>query len=89
LRDAAQQLSIYVEGVAQNLFPIQETVNIAYVGGGFQSDWLREAFLESMIARRNCVLKKPLMSPAAGALLTALRIAGNPSGLTNAPEAVK
>lgn len=89
LRTAAEQLSAYVEGVAQNLFSAQEIVSIAYVGGGFQSDLLREAFAEYMTARRNCVVKKPLMSPAAGALLNALRLAGNPASLTNVPEAVK
>jgi N-acetylglucosamine kinase-like BadF-type ATPase len=89
LRNAAQQLSAYVDGVAQNLFSAQETVSIAYVGGGFQSDLLRDDFVEHMTARRNCIVKKPLMSPAAGALLTALRIAGNPANLTNVPEAVK
>jgi N-acetylglucosamine kinase-like BadF-type ATPase len=89
LRKAAEQLSAYVDGVAQHLFSAQETVSVAYVGGGFQSDLLRETFVESMTARRNCVVKKPLMSPAAGALLTALRIAGNPANLKSVPEAVK
>ena len=89
LRNAAEQLSAYVDGVAQHLFSAQEMVSIAYVGGGFQSALLREAFVESMMARRNCVVKKPLMNPAAGALLTALRIAGNPANLTNVQEAVK
>lgn len=89
LRNAAQQLSTYVDGVAQHLFSAQETVSVAYVGGGFQSDLLRDAFVENMTARRNCVVKKPLMSPAAGALLTALRIAGNSANLTNVPEAMK
>lgn len=89
LRNAAEQLSVYVDGVAQHLFTAQETVSIAYVGGGFQSDLLRESFVESMTASRNCVIKKPLMSPAAGALLSALRLAGNCANLTNIPEAVK
>ena len=89
LRNAAEQLSGYVAGVAQQLFSAQETMSVAYVGGGFQSGVLREFFVESMTARRNCVVKKPLMSPVAGALLTALRIAGNFANLTNVPEAVK
>lgn len=85
LKDAAAQLAWYVEGVYRNLFRAGETVRIAYIGGVFRSSFLRGQFAKGIQERIECPCSPPLMSPAAGAVLEALRLDGNASPLSDLP----
>jgi N-acetylglucosamine kinase-like BadF-type ATPase len=89
LGDAAGQLASYVEGVYRNLFRTSETVPVAHIGGVFRSVFVREQFAQSVQERIGCPCGPPLLSPAAGALLEALRLDGNMSALSDVPESEK
>jgi N-acetylglucosamine kinase-like BadF-type ATPase len=89
LRDSALELVQYAEGVFRNLFLPGETVRVAHAGGVFQSALLRDRFAALIEARLGLKASKPVMSPAAGALLTALRLAGKIVPLANLPESEK
>lgn len=89
LRDSALELAIYAEGVFRTLFIPGERVQVAHAGGVFQSALLREHFAALVEAKLGVKATKPLASSAAGALLTALRLAGRAVPLTNLPESEK
>jgi N-acetylglucosamine kinase-like BadF-type ATPase len=89
LRDAAAQLAWYVKGVYGNLFPAGEVVPVAYIGGVFRSAFLRERFVQEIQERIGCPCGPPLLSPAAGALLEAMRLDGNTNRLSDVPESEK
>jgi glucosamine kinase len=89
LQEAASHLVWYVEGVYRHLFPNGESVPIVYIGGTFRSDPLRSFFASEIQKRIGCEVGPPLFSPAAGALLEALRIDGNHSTLSNIPASEK
>jgi N-acetylglucosamine kinase-like BadF-type ATPase len=89
LSDAAASLASYAEGVYHNLFRKKESVPVAYIGGVFRSAFLREQFLQNVRERMGCPCGPPVLSPAAGALLEAMRLDGNTSALSGVPESEK
>ncbi len=86
LTDAARILCWYVQGVYRNLFSDSRKITVAHIGGVFRSTPLRKAFAAELRATIRCETGYPQLSPASGALLEALRLDGNNSTLTNAPE---
>ncbi len=89
LSAAAAQLAWYVEGVYRNLFRQGEIVPVANIGGVFRSALLRDEFVREVQERIGCPSGPPKLSPAAGALLEAMRLDGNTSGLSGVPESEK
>jgi N-acetylglucosamine kinase-like BadF-type ATPase len=86
LREAARQLASYVGGVHRNLFAAAAAVPVAYIGGVFQSAPLRITFAEYIRTQIGTEPVRPRLSPAAGALLEALRLDGNFAQLTGIPD---
>ncbi len=86
LSESADALSAYVEGVYQALFSASDVVALSYIGGVFRSAPLLRALAERVRTRISCDIVAPRFSPAAGALLGALRLDGNSSELTGVPE---
>jgi len=82
LKTAADDLSRYVNGIYEQLFAILEVVPIVYVGGVFESEHLLAEFKQNLKSKIACPVVPPLFSPAAGALLEALRQDGNSSPLS-------
>ena len=78
---AAEELSRYVTAIHGQLFSNSEVVPIVHVGGVFQSDFLLTEFKQNIHRKIGCPVANPLLSPAAGALLEALRQDGNASPL--------
>jgi N-acetylglucosamine kinase-like BadF-type ATPase len=89
LQNAAADLVTYVDGVYRNLFPQRSKVQVSYIGGVFRSKPLLAAFTRELHARTGCDARPPRYSPAAGALLEALRLDGNQSRLSAVPESEK
>lgn len=89
LSDAGDELARYAEGVYRNLFGEEEVLSIAHVGGVFRSEALREHFAYRVQKRFGCRVTAPMFSPAAGALLEAMRLDGNTSNLSDVPESEK
>ena len=89
LRTAAADLCSYVEGVYRQLFSTGERAAIAYIGGVFNSSPLLGEFIKLIADRLGSHAERPRLSPAAGALLEALRAGGNSSTLSNVPESEK
>jgi len=89
LTGAARDLAAYVEGVYRNLFRANEIVLVAHVGGVFRSDLLRNRFMDEIRERIGCPSGPPKLSPAAGALLEAMRLDGNVKALSDVPESEK
>ncbi len=85
LFDAASQLVTYVEGVHRVIFQPTQAVPIAYIGGVFKSRLLLEEFVKTIRYRLACRVVPPKLSPAAGALLEALRADGKDAKLSNLP----
>lgn len=86
---AARKLAWYVEGVHKQLFAAREDVPVACIGGVFQSSRLRDAFARKIRESIASHAVSPRFVPAAGAILEALRLDGNQSGLSAAPESEK
>jgi N-acetylglucosamine kinase-like BadF-type ATPase len=86
LREAVRDLGRYAEGLYRNLFPNRETIPVAPIGGVFKSTQIRAAFAEQIRRTIECDVIRPKLSPAAGALLEALRMDGIASKLTGVPE---
>jgi N-acetylglucosamine kinase-like BadF-type ATPase len=86
LHEAAEKLAWYVTGVYKQLFASPETVPVAYVGGVFKNERFRNEFSRCVCASIGCKTIAPRFSPAAGALLEALRLDGNPSPLSGPAE---
>ena len=87
--DAASTLCVYVAGVHAHLFPSGDRVPIAPIGGAFRSTLLLTGFTAEVKSRLPCDVIQPALSPAAGALLEALRLDQNFSSLSNVPESEK
>jgi glucosamine kinase len=81
-KNAAAGLMRYVSGVYTELFENSEVVPIVYVGGAFKSSYLLNQLRNDVHAALRCPLMAPRFSPAAGALLEALRQDGNQSSLS-------
>ena len=84
--EAADALAWYVEGVFRNLFADPCAATVAYIGGVFQSSGLRKSFAEKLRLRTGCEATAPKLSPAAGALIEALRMDENESTLSSIPQ---
>jgi N-acetylglucosamine kinase-like BadF-type ATPase len=89
LKQAAAELSWYVEGLYHHLFPNLEHAFVSHVGGVFQSVPLRVEFTSLIHLRTPCQTGAPRYYPAAGAVLEALRLDGNLSDLSDVPESDK
>jgi N-acetylglucosamine kinase-like BadF-type ATPase len=89
LETAASRIAWYVEGVYRNLFGECDIVPVAFVGGVFRSKLMLREF-ESRVGKSiECPVITPKLSPAAGAVLEALRMDGNGSTLSAVPESEK
>jgi N-acetylglucosamine kinase-like BadF-type ATPase len=86
LCQAAEKLSWYVTGVYKQLFSSSETVPVAHIGGVFQSELFRGEFSQCVWNSIACKVVPPRFSPAAGAVLEALRLDGNQSPLSGLAE---
>jgi N-acetylglucosamine kinase-like BadF-type ATPase len=89
LLNAAQQLALYAGAVRRQLFREGEKAAVAYVGGVYQSELLRERFRALVELEDGNHAGPPVYGPAAGALLEAYRAAGLTVALSNVPEAEK
>jgi N-acetylglucosamine kinase-like BadF-type ATPase len=89
LKEAAAELSWYVEGLYHHLFPDSEHAFVSHVGGVFQSFPLRVEFTSLIHLRTQCQTGAPRYNPAAGAVLEALRLDGNLSDLSDVPDSDK
>jgi N-acetylglucosamine kinase-like BadF-type ATPase len=89
LRGAAAQLASLAEGVHQNVFGKFEAVPVCYIGGVFRSEPIRVNFAADLQRAISCTASAPRYSPAAGAVLEALRLNENESRLSNVPESEK
>ncbi len=81
LKTAAQDLGRYVIGVYRQIFTNGEAIPIVHVGGVFESNFLLSELKQYLSSKIGCLVTAPLFSPAAGALIEALRQDGNPSAL--------
>jgi N-acetylglucosamine kinase-like BadF-type ATPase len=77
LHRAGVQLSELVRGVYGKLFTAAERVPVAAVGGAFLSATLRTTLEEEVMKDIGCAVIEPRWSPAAGAVLQALRLGGS------------
>ncbi len=86
LIEGATELVTLVAGLFKLLFSPEEEVAVAYIGGVFRGDILRENFIRGVLDKLGCPAVPPRFGPAAGALLEALRADGNRSLLRSIPE---
>ena len=77
-------MTSYVQGVYSTLFRSGEIVPVAYIGGVFRSTFMRRALSNRVREAIACELTAPRFDPAAGAVLEALKLDGNPSSLITA-----
>ncbi|MBI4906460.1 MAG: ATPase [Acidobacteria bacterium] len=89
LGNAAHQLASYTCAVRGQLFQPAEPVRVAYIGGVWKSNWLRERFTTLVELTDGNAAGPPTYSPATGALLEAYRAAKLSVTLTNVPESEK
>ncbi len=89
LQAAAEELVRFVKGVHGQLFEVGERVLVAHIGGVFQSALLLESFAERARESIAASVGPPRLSPAAGAVLEALRMDGNHAELSAVPESEK
>ena len=83
LKAAVDSLARHVYGVYDQLFKNSETVQIVAVGGVFKSRLLTQQLMQNVYASLSSPLGTARLSPAAGALLEALRQDGNQSSLSS------
>jgi N-acetylglucosamine kinase len=76
LNGAAQELAILAASVRQQLWAPGEPVEVAYIGGVFESERLRERFRMLVELEGGSRCRAPLYGPAEGALLEAYRAEG-------------
>ncbi len=89
LDEAASKLAWLVQGVYRKLFRPHESAGVSYTGGAFQSKQLCDGFADWISRSIGCTVMPPQLSPAAGAVLEALKLDGNDSKLTGMPGAGK
>ena len=85
LLDAARAQAGYASAVRGQLFAEGEAVVVAYIGGVWRSDMLRERFTALMELTGGVRVTAPLLGPAAGALLDAYRASGRAVALAGVP----
>jgi N-acetylglucosamine kinase-like BadF-type ATPase len=83
IRKAATDLTSYVAGVYRHIFRNKEVISVVHIGGVFKSDILLQELKRNVNIAIHCPIAAPRFSPAAGALLEALRQDGNPSPLAS------
>jgi N-acetylglucosamine kinase len=76
LNGAAIQLAMLAGSVRGQLWQPGDRIEVAYVGGVFHSDLLREKFRLLVEMQPGCRCAAPLHGPERGALLAAYRQAG-------------
>lgn len=76
LENAAQELALLAASVRGQLWQPGETVEVAYIGGVFRSERLRERFRMLVELEPGNRCRAPRLGPAEGALLEALRAVG-------------
>jgi N-acetylglucosamine kinase-like BadF-type ATPase len=86
LHNAAQQLALLVASVRRQLWEEGEPLLVAYIGGVFRGEILRERFRLLVEMEDGARCTAPVHHPSAGALLEAYRAAGLRPKLTNVPE---
>ena len=84
LKDAAAQLAGFAASVRSQLWKPGEAVNVAYIGGVFQSGIVRERFRGLVEADAGTHCGPPRHGPHVGALLEAYRAAGLNPEIRNA-----
>lgn len=89
LHAGAAELVRFVEGVHRQLFQPGECVAVAHIGGVFQSALLLASFKVRVRDSIASKIEPPRFSPAAGALLQALRMDDNAAELSAVPESEK
>jgi N-acetylglucosamine kinase-like BadF-type ATPase len=89
LDQAASKLAWLVQGVYRKLFKPHESATVSYTGGVFQSKLLRDSFSNAILQSIGCTVVPPQLSPAAGAVLEALKLDGNESQLSGMPDSAK
>lgn len=89
LMNAARQLAQYAGAVRSRLFGKGEAAAVAYVGGVYNSELLRERFRELVELEEGNRAAAPVYGPAAGALLEAYRASGLAITLSDVPETEK
>jgi N-acetylglucosamine kinase-like BadF-type ATPase len=89
LLNAAQELATYSAAVRAQIFAADEPVFIAYFGGVFRSDLLRERFRMLIELEEGNHVGPPKYGPAAGALIEAYRAAGAAVEITDVPQREK
>ena len=84
LQQAGAQLAELAQGVYRQLFKTGAQVPVSPIGGALKSRTLQRALDEQIRKAIDCPLQEPKWSPAAGALIQALRMDGNrnmPAGI--------
>lgn len=79
IEESTKYLASLVRAVHQQLFQQGEDVTIAYIGGVFRSSLVLASTTAHIHKELRCRLTPPQYNPAAGAVLEALRLDGNPS----------
>jgi len=73
LNNAAQQLALFTGAVRQQLWQEEAAIQVAYIGGVFESATLRSRFQSLVELTDGVTCGPPLRGPAEGALLEAIR----------------
>jgi len=89
LFQGAQHLAMFVAAARNRLFREGEDAAVAYIGGVWRSDLLRERFRSLVELEDGNHVGPPVYGPAAGALLEAYRVAGIEAVLKDVPESEK
>jgi N-acetylglucosamine kinase-like BadF-type ATPase len=82
LNGAAQELAVLAASVRSQLWRPAELVEVAYIGGVFDSERLRERFRMLVELEEGSRCRAPRYGPAEGALLEAYRAEGLDPELT-------
>lgn len=89
LNAAAQHLAAMTAAVRRMIFVESEPARVAYVGGVFRSNRVRERFRMLVELEDGNTCGPPEYAPAAGALIEAYRLADRTITLTEVPESLK
>jgi N-acetylglucosamine kinase-like BadF-type ATPase len=77
LNNGAQQLALLAAAVRGQLWPEGAAIQVAYIGGVFESDTLRSRFQSLVELSDGVTCSPPLRGPGEGALLEAIRATGS------------
>ena len=86
LQEEAAELVGFVTGVYTQLFSSDDNPVIAHIGGVFRSSLLRQNFVDRVQSVLGRHAGRPRLSPAAGALIEALRLDSNRSALSQVTD---